>query len=116
MGKSISKSQKNKLFSDDSGPQREVTPKQQTTLIGQMTFVRDTMRRFKYGFFGYIGPGSESIWNFTSKPHGTWNDTAALMINEIKDAGHPILGIRQILRGCTLTHHLRKGVRVHATH
>ena len=44
------------------------------------------------GHWSFLGPGSETKWNATDtfKPGGEWDRVAELMMNDLRESGHPI--------------------------
>ena len=44
------------------------------------------------GHWSFFGPGSETKWNATDtfKPGGEWDRVAELMMNDLRESGHPI--------------------------
>ena len=66
--------------------------------------------RFPCGPWSFLGPGSEKKWYGThdGKPDGSWNRTAEKMLQNFKDAGHPIFPMYQLLGERTIKKQTRR--------
>ena len=64
--------------------------------------VRDFARRFPRGHWTLLCPGEESEWHgtHTYQPEGEGNEVADLVVDSIKESGHPTFrGIGALNRG-----------------
>ena len=52
---------------------------------------RDYISKFRIGHFMWIGPGSETVWQYDKRnPPSIWQPRADALMKIIEDAGHPI--------------------------
>ena len=52
---------------------------------------RDYIKKFRFGHFVWIGPGSEKVWQYHRRaPPIIWQPRADAFMDIIKEAGHPI--------------------------
>ena len=78
------------------------TKRNSSDCVSNSEKVRDFARRFPRGHWTLFGPGEESEWYGTHiyKPEGEGNEVADLVVDNIKESGHPTFrGISALNRG-----------------
>ena len=77
-------------------------------------YVKIFARRFGFGQWSFIGPGSEKKWySSENSPQRAWDNIAEKMLLEFAESGHPVFRATTPLSRCTLQSKGRRKLSIH---